>query len=83
MAPHHYRHQIIRWNGSAYQSPRYQLQVVALNQFGQPLHKAQWNFATFKGLLTFLKTYFPESDRLNSAATQPIQFRIASALSEL
>ena len=81
MAPQSYRHQIIRWNGDRQQLGKYQLQIIAIDHDGNPLHRAEWNFETFRGLLTFLKTYFPDSDYLEKINRLPIQFRLASTLS--
>lgn len=81
MAPQDYRHQIIRWNGSYDQLSRYQLRIVAIDQDGQPLHRAEWNFETIRGLLSFLQRHFP--DRYAQPNELPIQFRLAPVLSNL
>lgn len=83
MTSPHYRHQIIRWNGTSSEASRYQLQVFELGEHGQPLHRAQWSFATFRGLLTFLSKHFPDSALLSKAGEPSIEFRVAQAVGEL
>lgn len=74
-----YRHQIIRWNGSCHQAAKYQLQVIELCESGKTTHRANWNFETFRGLMTFVEKHFPDCDVLNQAA---IQFRVLPALQD-
>jgi len=77
MPPQNYRHQIIRLNGADPQAAKYQLQMFELGQQRQPRYRAQWSFQTYKGLLAFLKTYFPSSSLLQQETKQPIQFLLA------
>lgn len=83
MSSSHYRHQIIRWNGAIPQTRRYQLQVFELGEYGQPMHRAQWSFETFRGLLNFLGKHFPDSALLSEAGTPSIEFRVVQAVGDL
>lgn len=73
MAPnhYHYQHQIVRWNRSGDRRARYRLQIVEVATGSSPIHRAQWDFETFRGLLTFLSKYFPEID------VAAVQFQMA------
>jgi hypothetical protein len=42
--------------------------VVELCESGKALHHANWNFETFRGLMTFVEKHFPEFDIWNQTA---------------
>lgn len=82
MTSYTYRHQVVRWNGTSQQAAKYQLQVISLGHAGQPIHRANWNFETFRGLLNFLKKHFPDSDLLNQTVISAVQFQVLSPAPE-
>jgi len=71
MKPHQYRHQIFRWKTANDPIARYRLHIEAIALSGESIHRAQWEFETFRGLLTFLNRHFPEID------AGSIQFQVA------
>lgn len=77
-----YRHQIIRLNGSTLQTAKYQLEICRINANGSPLQRAQWNFQTFRGLISFLQRHFPDSEILQQASNFYIQCRVVPTVSD-
>ena len=70
---HNYQHRIVRLTGAKQQVGTYQLHISQVGQPGQSTHRAQWNFQTFKGLLTFLRKHFPDSELLHQDGCPDIQ----------
>jgi len=58
------QHQVIQLRGCDREIAKYQLLIFETGQYGEPLHRAKWSFRTFRGLLSFLKKHFPDSDLL-------------------
>lgn len=73
MTSHSYRHSI-RFRSGAHSDAKYQLQISELNNNGQLIYRAQWDFPTLRNLLLFLKKHFPHSQALDTSMSQPISF---------
>jgi hypothetical protein len=82
MSPPRYHHRIVCLNGLEQGIGKYQLQLSEISQHGRLLQRARWNFSTFKGLLTFLRKYFPDSELLSHEVSQCIQFQVVKSLAD-
>lgn len=73
MTSHSYRHSI-QFRSGAHPNAKYQLKISEINNYGQLVYRAQWDFPTLKTLLIFLKKHFPHSQALDASINQPISF---------
>lgn len=72
-----YSYQVICLNGSNQLTGKYQLYISEIGQQGEIIQRVRWHFRTIKGLLSFLKKHFPDSELLHQDISRCIQFQVA------